>query len=36
VDCYDEREFNTERARKDIELFLSAIMNKKAAKIAAA
>lgn len=36
VDCYDEREFNTERARKDIELFLSAIMNKKTAKVAAA
>lgn len=29
VDCYDKREFNSERVRKEIELFLSTIMKKK-------
>jgi hypothetical protein len=29
VDCYDKREFNTERVRKDVELFLSTIIKNK-------
>lgn len=31
VDCYDKREFNTQRIQKDVELFLSTITQKKAA-----
>ena len=26
IDCYDKREFNTQRVRKDVDLFLSTII----------
>jgi benzoyl-CoA reductase/2-hydroxyglutaryl-CoA dehydratase subunit BcrC/BadD/HgdB len=36
VDCYDKREFNSERVRKDVELFLSTILKKKPDNVTAA